>query len=246
MGSGGVFYTGRFPFAVLSDKSAAFDTIYDISGTDVLVDFITRIDEGHMRSLVKQLDKFKNSLRLGDSGVLVGIILARKDYIRNEWGERAADRPNYRPAALAALQPQESRTESSSGKPDEIQLSLRNGVSFVPVKINDRLLLDFVIDSGATDVQISDDVFRTLLRTGTISPNDFIGTDTYVLADGTKVPSDRYLLRKMEVGDHIVGNVVASIGDPQSQLLLGQSFLSKLGSWTLDNERHVLVLSDKR
>ena len=52
------------------------------------------------------------------------------------------------------------------------------------------------------------------------------------------MPSDRYLLQKMEIGNHVVGNVGASIGNSRSQLLLGQSF-SKLG-------RHVLVLSDKR
>jgi predicted aspartyl protease len=251
LGSEGVFYTGRFLFSVPADKSAGFNTIYDISGTDILVNFITRIDEARMRLLVKQqLNKGKNSSfkHVGDSGVLVAIILARKDYVDNEWGERATPERNYRPVVLEALQPLQAQqqADSVSGKPDEIRLSLSNGVSFVPVKINDRLTLDFVIDSGAADVQIPDDVFRILIRTGTISQDDFLGTSTYVLADGTKVPSDRYLLRKMEIGDHVVGNVEASIGNSQSPLLLGQSFLSKLGSWTLDNQRHVLVLSDKR
>jgi hypothetical protein len=67
---------------------------------------------------------------------------------------------------------------------------LRNGVWVVPVNINNRLTLDFVVDSGAADVQIPDDVFRTLIRTSTISRNDFIGAGQYVLADGTIVPSD--------------------------------------------------------
>jgi predicted aspartyl protease len=246
MGSEGVLYINRFPFAVQPDKSAVFDTVYDVSGTDVVVDFITRIDEAHMRLLVKRLEKDKTHSfsRVGDSGQLIAVILAKQGYIKNEWGEHTYT-ANYRPVALGALQPPVGSVESFSKKPDEIQLSLRNGVSFVPVKINDRLILDFVVDSGAADVQISEDVFRTLLRTGTISREDFLGTDTYVLADGTKVPSDRYLLRKMAVGNHVVGNVVASIGDPQSELLLGQSFLSKFGSWMLDNDKNVLILTDK-
>ena len=122
---------------------------------------------------------------------------------------------------------------------------LRNGVWVVPVNINNRLTLDFVVDSGAADVQIPDDVFRTLIRTSTISRNDFIGTGQYVLADGTNVPSDRYVLRKMQVGDHIAEDVVASVGSAQSEPLLGQSFLSKFGSWQLDNKKNVLILTDK-
>jgi predicted aspartyl protease len=242
LGSRGILYKDRFPFSVQPDKSAVFDTIYDVFGTNIIANFVTRIDETEMRLRVKKLVQYKAS-HLGDSGVLVGIIVADRTYIDNLWGERVATE-NYRPVALEVLQ-SERETHSASKKSDEVRLSLRNGVSFVPVKINDRLILDFVVDSGAADVQIPDDVFRTLLRTGTISQEDFLGTDTYVLADGTKVPSDRYLLRKMEVGNHVVESVVASIGDPRGQLLLGQSFLSKFGSWMLDNNKHVFILKDK-
>jgi hypothetical protein len=42
-----------------------------------------------------------------------------------------------------------------------------------------------------------------------------------------------------------VTNLTASIGGPGSPALLGQSFLSKFASWTLDNERNVLVLQTK-
>ena len=49
----------------------------------------------------------------------------------------------------------------------------------------------------------------------------------------------------MTVGGQTVSNVTASIGRPGSPPLLGQSFLSKFASWTLDNERNVLVLQGK-
>jgi hypothetical protein len=71
----------------------------------------------------------------------------------------------------------------------------------------------------AADVQIPDDVFRMLVRTGTISRADFIGNSEYVLADGTAVPSDQYVLRKMQVGRHLAENVAASVGSPQSEPL---------------------------
>ena len=104
-------------------------------------------DEERTRLLFEQqLNEGKNSAfkHVGDSGVLVAIILARKDYVGDEWGERATT-PNYRAVSLEALQPQ-GHTETVPAKPDEIQLSISNGIPFVPVKIIDRLILDFVID----------------------------------------------------------------------------------------------------
>ena len=101
------------------------------------------------------------------------------------------------------------------------------------------------LDTGASDVSIPDEVARELERAGKLDRGDFIGTRTYVLADGSKVPSRRVLLRELTVGGQTVSNVTASIGRPGSPPLLGQSFLSKFASWTLDNERNVLVLQTK-
>src|SRR5207244_1728231 len=115
------------------------------------------------------------------------------------------------PIPLEALQPKAEI--SVTEKSDEIHLSNRNGVKTVPVRINDRLILDFVVDSGAADVTIPDYVFRTLLSTGTVSKKDFIGIDKYVLADGSIVSGSKYRLRKMEIGEHVAMDVVASVGE---------------------------------
>lgn len=112
-------------------------------------------------------------------------------------------------------------------------------------RINDAVTVRFVLDTGASDVLIPEDVATALQRAGKLEPGDVIGTRTYVLADGSKVPSKRVLLRQLTVGGQTVTNVAASIGRRGSPPLLGQSFLSKFPSWTLDNERHVLVLASK-
>ncbi len=49
----------------------------------------------------------------------------------------------------------------------------------VPVTINGQITLDFIVDSGAADVNIPADVVMTLIRTGTITDNDFLGKETY-------------------------------------------------------------------
>jgi predicted aspartyl protease len=101
----------------------------------------------------------------------------------------------------------------------------------VPVLINEVITLDFVVDSGAADVSIPADVLMTLVRTETIRDSDFFGTKTYVLADGSKVPSPTFRLRSLKVGDKTLQDVSASVASPQGELLLGQSFLSRFKSW---------------
>jgi hypothetical protein len=61
------------------------------------------------------------------------------------------------------------------------------GVYVVPVRFNEALTLNAVIDSGVADVSVPADIVSTLIRTKTVSEQDFLGVQTYVLADGTKV-----------------------------------------------------------
>jgi hypothetical protein len=116
------------------------------------------------------------------------------------------------------------------------------GVYVVPVRFNDIITLDAVVDSGASDVSIPADIVLTLMRTKTVTEEDFLGKQTYVLADGSKVPSQQFRIRSLRVGNKTVRNVVASIASVNATILLGQSFLSKFKSWSVDNERHVLIL----
>jgi clan AA aspartic protease (TIGR02281 family) len=126
---------------------------------------------------------------------------------------------------------------------DEVRLQPYNGVFAVPVVINGAVSIPFVLDSGAADVQLPADVVLTLVRSGTLSESDFIGESSYILANGSALRSARFTIRELRVGDHVVRNVAASVGSVSSDALLGQSFLSRVGSWTLDNGRHVLVLA---
>ena len=118
-----------------------------------------------------------------------------------------------------------------------------NGVLKVPVQINGAITLKFVVDSGASDVQIPKDVFLTLIRAETITKKDFLPGKTFVLADGSKVKSDRFVLRSIKVGESTFSDVEASVGGLDAMLLLGQSFLSKFDEWKIDNKKAKLILS---
>jgi clan AA aspartic protease (TIGR02281 family) len=128
---------------------------------------------------------------------------------------------------------------------ETIQLEREHGTYMIPVRINDSITLPFILDTGASDVSIPADVFLTLTRTGTVKPSDFVGTGTYTLADGSQQSSERFVLHELRVGEHVVRNVIASVVPVKGDPLLGQSFLAKLPSWTIDNERHALVLNDR-
>jgi len=82
----------------------------------------------------------------------------------------------------------------------------------------------------------------TLARTNTIAPGDFIGDREYRVADGSTLKSERFILRELKVGDRVLSNVVASIGSVRGEPLLGQGFLARFGSWSIDNDRHLLAL----
>ena len=124
-----------------------------------------------------------------------------------------------------------------------IPMEKDGGTYTVPVSINGQITLKFVVDSGASDVTIPSDVVSTLRRTGTITENDFLGSQTYVLADGSQVPSERFMIRSLKVGDLVLEHVEAGITADKGSLLLGQSFLGRFSSWSIDNNRHALILN---
>lgn len=131
------------------------------------------------------------------------------------------------------------------GIASEVQLVPQNGVYTVPVRINDALTVNFVVDSGASEVQIPAEVAQTLLRKGALQERDFIQDRIYTMADGSRIKSERVLIKRLQVGDQIVEGVTASIGNVRSAPLIGQSLLYRFPTWSLDNRRHVLILGSE-
>jgi hypothetical protein len=132
--------------------------------------------------------------------------------------------------------------QSRLANQDAIRMEKDGGVYVVPVRINETITLNAIVDSGAADVSIPADIVLTLMRTKTVSRQDFLGQQTYVLADGSRVPSQQFRIRSLKVGNKTIKNVVASIASANANILLGQGFLSKFKSWSIDNEQHILIL----
>jgi hypothetical protein len=168
--------------------------------------------------------------------------LARTAYLRGYGINSNGATPESTPSATWRPVDYDPFAKPAAEATDRIPLVETNGIYTVPVVINGVLPLQFVLDSGATDVSLPADVFLTLLRTGTITKDDYVGTGQYRLADGSTVQSDKFFIHELKVGNQLLRHVVASIADVRSPLLLGQSFLKRFASVEIDNSQHVLGL----
>jgi clan AA aspartic protease (TIGR02281 family) len=127
---------------------------------------------------------------------------------------------------------------------ESILLKREGGVLVLPVQVNNAITLNFTIDSGASDVVIPLDVFSTLSRAGTITSKDMLDSQTYELADGSHQKARRFRIRSLKMGNLELHDVVGSVAPTGGTLLLGQSFLSRLSSWSIDNQHNLLVVGE--
>lgn len=143
------------------------------------------------------------------------------------------------PAAAALIGDPASQAEGV------VPIAAHDGAFAVPVLINGVLTADFIIDSGSADVSIPAGVAAALIKSGTMSARDLIGSKTYVLADGSRVPSETYRLSSLKIGDLVMHDVTVRVAAEKSHFLLGQSFLSRLKSWSMDNGKLMLLINQR-
>ncbi len=197
------------------------------------------VEKGEQPYFAAQIREIKT----GMGGEAARQVQAEKDKASAEAKVRdeAAARARAEEAATAAA-PQEP------AKPGITQVLLKRGrgVMYVPVLLNGSVIVEnFVVDSGATHVVITRQVATELIARGKLKRSDYRGQGFAVLADGSRVPSQMIILRSLTVGGRELRDVTAVItnGDGAS-LLLGQSFLKRFKSWSIDNRRGVLKLED--
>ena len=119
-----------------------------------------------------------------------------------------------------------------------------SGIYELPVELNKVLKISFIFDPGAADVSISPDVAYTLIRTGTITDKDYIGTQKYSFADGSTAVSSVFNLHEIKIGSFTIKNVRVSIANSlKAPMLLGQSVLQRMGKFTIYNTNHTLTIN---
>lgn len=136
----------------------------------------------------------------------------------------------------------EVSSQNKDNEPVTIPMDFGNGVYYLPCLIN-GVPMQFIFDTGASDVVISLTEAQFLFKHNKISEDDIIGEEYYQIANGTIEEGTVLNLQSVSVGGREIRNVKASIvHNMDAPLLLGQSFLSNFGTVTIDYENKCLIL----
>jgi clan AA aspartic protease (TIGR02281 family) len=123
-----------------------------------------------------------------------------------------------------------------------ITMKKEGGVYVVPCKVN-GIDLEFIFDTGASNVSISYIEALFMVKNRKLDPND-IGEDVYYsIADGTVKKGTKILLKEIEFAGFKLQNVEATIvWDTDAPLLLGLSAISKLGKIQINPVDNTLTI----
>jgi clan AA aspartic protease (TIGR02281 family) len=131
---------------------------------------------------------------------------------------------------------------NASYRETRIPLVKMSGGLIAPVVINNTLKLNFIVDSGASDVSIPADVFASLVQANTVTQADITGMRNYKNADGQVFQSKTFVIRSLKIGNIEAPRVQAKVSPSNAPPLLGQSFLKRFKSWSIDNSTQELIL----
>jgi aspartyl protease family protein len=133
------------------------------------------------------------------------------------------------------------RTDNYKGK-NIIKMKKSGGVYLIPAIVNGSNM-DFIFDTGASDITISEVEALFLYRQETLTEDDFIGIQQYQIADGSISEGSIINLKTVQIGNKVLYNVKASIiHNTSAPLLLGQSALNQFGQITIDYKNSQITL----
>lgn len=142
-----------------------------------------------------------------------------------------------RSKSRSALENRSAYSKNQPKRNNVVKMKDRAGVYEIPIEINSSKM-NFVFDTGASDITISEVEAIFLLKQGTLTEEDIIGTEYYRIADGSISDGTVINLKTVKIGNKTLHNVKASvIHNMQAPLLLGQSALAQFGKVSIDYKR---------
>lgn len=131
----------------------------------------------------------------------------------------------------------------NQGDSNSIKMKKDGNINKIPISLNDVVNTDFIIDTGASNVSITPDLALLLIKSGTITSEDWLKDKYYQFADGSTARSKTFKIKKLKIGNKYLYNVECSISNNlEAPLLLGQNVLNRFGKVTIDNEKQILFL----
>ena len=137
--------------------------------------------------------------------------------------------------------PSEKKSKAGSFS---IPLRQRGGVFEVMATLNAELKVYFVVDSGASEVAISENIARLLADNESLTKGDFLERRNYQFANGATSSGSVVRIRTLDLNGHVLKNVRAVVLKGENvPLLLGQSALRQLGSWSINSKNSALEIT---
>ena len=137
--------------------------------------------------------------------------------------------------------PRKSRQSKSKGK-TIIKMEKRNGVYYVPVELNGTKM-DFIFDTGAGIISISETEATFLMKQGTLTKDDIKGTSKFSDANGDISEGTIINLKTVKIGNITLKNIEASVVHNEvAPLLLGQSAFEEFGKISIDYKKGEITL----
>lgn len=138
--------------------------------------------------------------------------------------------------------PTEEQTGTSkvSGSPSYIKVPLiKYGTSY-KVKLNiGGIEKYFLLDTGSSDIVISNEFADKLFNNGTITVSDIVGKETYSMANNENIEATVFSIDNIIIGSYKIDDVIVSAIDNGS-LLLGMSFLNSFSNWKIEGDYLIL------
>jgi hypothetical protein len=124
---------------------------------------------------------------------------------------------------------------------DSVKVISLMGIHKVKITIGKETRI-WMLDTGASDLLISDDFLILLKKQGAITEMNYVGEGRYSLADGSSITCKRYKIDNVLIGRFIINNVILASSKGTTDFLVGKSLLNKFSQWVLDNKNNLLIL----
>ncbi len=125
-----------------------------------------------------------------------------------------------------------------------IPFTVENGVKYLDVTLN-GMGVQMVFDPGCSTALISLAEAQYLYEKGALTLDDYMGSATSKIADGSIVEDMVFNLREVVLDDQLVCyNVQATVSsNTNAPLLLGNDVFDRVASYTVDNENSRILFT---
>jgi clan AA aspartic protease (TIGR02281 family) len=139
--------------------------------------------------------------------------------------------PTYSPPTYSAPAP-------SYGNGFAVPIANTGSRAYVAVNLGIAQTATMLIDTGCTDMTVTQSIADALLQSGAASASAPMNV---TFADGSIHSVQQITIHQIEIGGHALSNVNAGVSPNSADMLLGFPILNKLGKFTIDTQNNQLV-----